>query len=101
MEGLALHRFFRESNMKRLLPLTALLLGACSTVSTHVAQPDQTYPYIGLREASAEVARAWREPVIPGEVIPRVMLDWPLSLVGDTVLLPWDAVVAWSNTSDD
>lgn len=76
------------------------LLAACSSVSSRVEQPTQLYPYMGVVEANKHIARSWHDPIIPGEVIARVMMDWPLTVVADTVLLPVDTIVAVSNKSE-
>ena len=78
----------------------AIFLTACSSVSSRVEQPSQLYPYMGVAKANAQIARSWHDPIVPGEVIARVVLDWPFTVVADTVLLPVDAVVAASNASD-
>lgn len=68
-------------------------LSACSTVAVHVDAPQQLYPYKGTRTAGLGGVRAWQEPIIPGEAPVRAVLDVPLCLVADTVLLPIDLMV--------
>lgn len=70
-----------------------LLLAGCSTVLVHLDEPAQLHPYKGSRTAIAEVARAWRDPLIPGEATVRAFVDVPLCIVADTVLLPVDWLV--------
>lgn len=78
--------------------IVAASLTACSSVSSRVDQPSQLYPYMGVVKANEQIARSWRDPIVPGGVIARAMMDWPLTLVADTVLLPVDTLVAVSNT---
>ena len=80
-----------------LVVLAAALLSACSTVYVHVDEPARIYPYKGSQTAVQGVARAWQAPTIPGEAPARAFLDLPLCLAADTVLLPVDWLVWWSN----
>ena len=84
--------------MRLVFVMAALVtLSACSTVSSRTEQPQQLYPYIGVQKANQQVARSWQDPIIPGEVIVRVLMDWPMTLVADTVLVPVDLIVMQSN----
>lgn len=80
---------------------TLVTLSACSTVSSRTEQPQQLYPYIGVQKANIQVARSWQDPIIPGEVIVWVLMDWPMTLVADTVLVPVDLIVMQSNQQSE
>lgn len=87
----------RMSFMLLVLLLGILSLSACSTVYVHANAPEQIYPYKGSQLAPHEVGRAWQDPIIPAEAPVRAMLDVPLCVVTDTVLLPVDWLVWLSN----
>ena len=81
-----------------ILVVAAMLLSACSTVYVHVDEPARIYPYKGSQTAVQGVVRSWHEPAIPGEAPVRALLDVPLCVATDTLLLPMDWLIWWSNS---
>ena len=80
-----------------LLTMGSLALSACSTVYVHAQAPEQLYPYKGSQTAFREVGRAWQDPIIPGEAPVRALIDLPLCVATDTLLLPVDWLIWLSN----
>ncbi|MFZ5843776.1 MAG: hypothetical protein ACOY3E_12860 [Pseudomonadota bacterium] len=87
----------RSSLLQLLAVLGGVSVAGCSTVVTHVTEPAHIHPYKGTAAAMAGVARAWQDPIIPGEAPVRAALDVPLCLAADTVLLPVDWLIWLSN----
>ena len=72
------------------LVLTFTLLTGCSTIRVH-SDPDVTPgPYVGTKQAVRKTRQYWYDFDYYGQVA-MAALDIPLSLVADTLLLPYDA----------
>ncbi|HEX4909619.1 MAG TPA: YceK/YidQ family lipoprotein [Permianibacter sp.] len=88
--------------MRRVIPILLMAmavwpLSGCSTVYVHAQAPEQLYPYKGSQTAFREVGRAWQDPIIPGEAPVRALIDLPLCVATDTLLLPVDWLIWLSN----
>ena len=71
------------------LLLAFTLLGGCSTIRVH-SDPNLTPgPYVGTRQAVSKTRQYWYDYDYYGQVA-MAALDIPLSLVADTLLLPYD-----------
>lgn len=72
------------------LVLAFILLSGCSTIRVH-SDPDVTPgPYVGAKQAVRKTTQSWYDYDYYGQVA-MAALDIPLSLVADTLLLPYDA----------
>lgn len=72
------------------LVLTLTLLTGCSTIRVH-SDPNVTPgPYVGTKQAVRKTRQYWYDFDYYGQVA-MAALDIPLSLVADTLLLPYDA----------
>jgi len=72
------------------LVLAFVLLSGCSTIRVH-SDPDVTPgPYVGTKQAVRKTTQYWYAYDYYGQVA-LAALDIPLSLVADTLLLPYDA----------
>ena len=72
------------------LVLAFSLLSGCSTIQVH-SDPDVTPgPYVGTKQAVRKTRQYWYDFDYYGQVA-MAALDIPLSLVADTLLLPYDA----------
>jgi uncharacterized protein YceK len=70
--------------------LIFILLSGCSTIQVH-SDPDITPgPYAGTKQALRHTKQYWHDYDFYGQVV-FVAMDVPLSVVGDTLLLPYDA----------
>ena len=71
------------------LVLAFTLLGGCATMRVH-SDPNLTPgPYVGTKQAVSKTRQYWYEYDYYGQVA-MAALDVPLSLVADTLLLPYD-----------
>src|SRR5262245_5719604 len=77
--------------------LLALLTQGCGTVAVHMQPAQPLRPYAGLNYSAHEVSRSWQAPRLYGEVFFWIY-DVPLSLIFDTVTLPYDLGVMLSHS---
>jgi uncharacterized protein YceK len=75
--------------------LTLLLLSGCGTIANHTMGPG--VPYNGLMWDGAFFAWGVQSPGKTGWLIPVAVIDCPLTLAGDTLLLPVDI---WGNVAN-
>ncbi|TPW09179.1 MAG: hypothetical protein FD130_2628 [Halothiobacillaceae bacterium] len=64
-------------------------LSGCATVQVHLGHEGKLSPYGGTRLALYKTQKAWSDYDFYGQVC-LYAFDVPLSLVGDTVTLPYD-----------
>lgn len=87
------HKMRDRTTMSRniaALVLAFTLLSGCSTIRVH-SDPDVTPgPYVGTKQAVRKTRQYWHDFDYYGQVA-LAALDIPLSLVADTLLLPYDA----------
>ncbi len=72
------------------LVLAFTLLGGCSTIRVHSDPNVIPGPYVGTKQAVRKTTQYWYDYDYYGQVA-MAALDIPLSLVADTLLLPYDA----------
>ena len=72
------------------LALVFTLSSGCSTIRVHSDPAVTPGPYVGTKQALQKTKRYWYDYDYYGQVA-LVALDVPLSLVADTLLLPYDA----------
>lgn len=65
------------------------LLAGCATIETHTDQSRETGPYVGTGHAIHRVKQWWNDYSYDGQVV-FAMMDVPLCLIADTLLLPYD-----------
>lgn len=71
------------------LVLVFSLLGGCSTVQVHSDPTVTPGPYLGTKQAVRKTKLSWYDYDYYGQVAVQA-LDVPLSMVADTLLLPYD-----------
>ena len=72
------------------LLLAFTLSSGCSKIRVHSAPDVKPGPYVGAKQAVRKTRQYWYDFDYYGHVV-LAALDIPLSLVADTLLLPYDA----------
>ena len=69
--------------------LCSFTLAGCATIETHTDRTREIGPYAGTGHAVHRVKQWWNDYSYDGQVV-FAMMDVPLCLIADTLLLPYD-----------